>query len=101
MITMDKDSAFSEESQALMISEALQIILQLKRLHNGRRIVSRITGVNGINENKRVALVDIYTFNRDTDQLECTWRIPENIAECFKNREIPLDPRFEIVKAQN
>ena len=101
MISMDKDSAFSEESQALMISEALQIILQLKRLHNGRRIVSRITGVNGINENKRVALVDIYTFNRDTDQLECTWRIPENIAECFKNREIPLDPRFEIVKAQN
>ena len=97
MMSMDKGAQFSERSQAMMISEAIQIIVQLKRLSDGRRIISRITGVDGTNKRGMVNLVDIYRYNMQKNALECTWRMPETIKICFDNRKIKLDERFKIV----
>lgn len=67
MMEMDKSSSFSEKAQALMISEAIQMIVQLRRLPNGRRIVSHICEVTGIDENYRVTLNTIFEYDFDED----------------------------------
>ena len=95
MMSMDKGAQFSERAQAMMIAEAIQLIVQLKRLSNGRRIISRITGVDGTYKGM-VKLVDIYQYNVAKDTLECTWQIPQTIKTCFENHKIPLDERFQV-----
>ena len=95
MMSMDKGAQFTERSQALMISEAIQVIVQLKRLSDGRRIISRITGVDGVSKGS-VKLVDIFCYNPQKDMLECTWKIPESVKECFENHKVPLDGRFKV-----
>lgn len=96
MMSMDKGANFSESAQAMMISEAIQVIVQLKRLSNGRRVISSITGVNGVKKG-RVNLVDIYKYDMVEDKLNCTWKIPASVKTSFDNRKIPLDTRFQVV----
>lgn len=81
MMEMDKTSTFSERAQALMIAEAIQLIIQLRRLPDGRRVVSQVTEVNGLNKNGSVHLTDIFKYNYTTDEFEYTGYYPQKIAD--------------------
>lgn len=90
MMEMDKTSSFSERAKALMISEALQLIVQLRRLPNGRRIVSHICSVEGIDKNGQVVLRNIYTYNFTTGEFEYTGFFPKKIADCLEANGVEL-----------
>ena len=96
MMSRDKDAGFSEESRALQISEAVQVIVQLKRLRGGRRVISRVTAVNGT-KGGRVNLNDIYVYDEEHDVQNCTWQLPQYIYDKFKAYDVRIDPRFNPV----
>ena len=81
MMEMDKTTSFTERAQALMIAEAIQMIVQLRRLPNGRRVVSQICEVQGIGKDGRVKLKDIFRYNFQTDTFEYTDNFPSIIAD--------------------
>ena len=91
LFSQDADSNFSEESRALQISEAIQLIVQLGRLANGRRLVTHITAVDGLTEEKRVKLVDLFRYDEDRDMFYATGEIPERILELLKSKQILID----------
>ena len=86
MMSMDKDTSFSEQSRAMQIAEAVQMIVQLKRLRSGRRVVSRITAINGVNDSGYVNLNDVFIYDEVKDELECTYQLPEYILSTMQTR---------------
>lgn len=81
MIEMDKDTSYSERAQALMIAEAIQLIVQLRRLPGGRRVVSEIAEIKGIGPDGRVELEDIFVYDFAEDKFKFTGYYPEKIIE--------------------
>ena len=94
MMSMDGASNFSEESRAMQIAEAVNIIIQLERLPNGKRIVSRIVAVDGLTQGKRVNLCDVYVYNRQTGNFKCTHKLPKYILDKFRDRKVALPDTF-------
>lgn len=84
MMEMDKGTSFTERAQALMISEAIQMIVQLRRLPNGRRVVSQICQVDGIGKDGRVMIKDIFRYNYDRDSFDYTGNYPQKIMDHIK-----------------
>ena len=81
MMEMDKDSSYSERAKALMIAEAIQLIVQLRRLPNGRRVTSHICSVEGIGKDGKVMLKNIFVYDYQKDQFIYTGYYPEKIAK--------------------
>ncbi len=81
MMEMDKTSTFTERAQQLMISEALQMIVQLRRLPSGRRVVSQICEVGGVMPDGKIELHDIFRYDQRTDQFVATGYIPHEIID--------------------
>ena len=98
MMSMDKDSSFSEQSRAMQIAEAVQMIVHLKRLRSGRRVISRISAVNGVNENGYVNLNDVFIYNEAKDTLECTKKLPAYILNTMKLRAPDAVKDFEAIQ---
>lgn len=80
MIEMNKSSTFSERQQKLMITEAIQMIIQLRRLPNGRRVVSQICEVGGV-VNGEIQINDICRYDTEKDCFIWTGYIPKRIVE--------------------
>lgn len=96
MMEMDKSTSFTERAQALMISEALQLIVQLRRLPNGRRVVSQICEVQGISKNGRVYLKDIFTYDYEKDEFLFTGFYPEKIISHVGMHDIKIPKELFI-----
>lgn len=92
MMEMDKDSSYSEKAKALMIAEAIQLIVQLRRLHNGRRVTSNICSVEGIDRNGKVLLQNIFVYDFQKDKYIYTGNFPKKIANHLEMNGVPLDP---------
>lgn len=80
MIEMNKSSSFSERQQKLMITEAIQMIVQLRRLPNGRRVVSEICEVDGVKDGS-IVLTRIFQYDMATDSFSYTGKFPDRIAQ--------------------
>lgn len=94
MMEMDKTTSFSERAQALMIAEAIQLIVQLRRLPDGRRVVSQICEVSGIGKDGKVVLNDIYRYDFTTDEFQYTGNFPQKIADHIAYFGYELDEDF-------
>lgn len=81
MMEMDRATSFSERAQALMIAEAIQLIVQLRRLPDGRRVVSQICEVQGVEKGGKVGLKTIFSYNYQSDTFEYTGCYPEKVAK--------------------
>lgn len=92
MMEMDKDSSYSEKAKALMIAEAIQLIVQLRRLPNGRRVTSNICSVEGIDRNGKVLLQNIFVYDFQKDKYIYTGNFPKKIADHLEMNGVPLDP---------
>lgn len=92
MMEMDKDSSYSEKAKALMIAEAIQLIVQLRRLPNGRRVTSNICSVEGIDRNGKVLLQNIFVYDFQKDKYIYTGNFPKKIANHLEMNGVPLDP---------
>lgn len=87
---MNTKTPFSETAQAIQITEALQLIVQLEHLKNGKRVVANITHVDGMDDRDHVVLKDIFIYDKQKDQFKATGYIPENLIERLKDRNVSV-----------
>lgn len=89
---MNDNVKFSTDTQNMQITEALQMVVHISRLRNGKRKITHITEVCGLTEKGRVKLNDIFRYNEQADCFEATGYVPEAILERLKGRGIVIDP---------
>ena len=90
MMELDKGSSFSEKAKSLMIAEALQLIVQLRRLQNGKRIVSNICSVEGVDKFGNIILKDIFIYDHTDKKFKYTGFFPKKIAEHLEANGVAL-----------
>lgn len=90
MMEMDKGSSFSEKAKSLMIAEALQLIVQLRRLPDGKRIVSNICSVEGVDKFGNIMLKDIFIYDYSDKKFKYTGFFPKKIAEHLESNGVAL-----------
>lgn len=90
MMEMDKGSSFSERAKSLMIAEALQLIVQLRRLPDGKRIVSNICSVEGVDKFGNIMLKDIFIYDYSDKKFKYTGFFPKKIAEYLESNGVAL-----------
>lgn len=88
---MNTKMTFSELAQAIQITEALQLIIQLEHLKSGKRVISNITHVVGLDDKDRIELRDIFVYNQMTGRHEATGYIPDKILQRLESKGINLD----------
>lgn len=88
---MNRQMTFSEEAQAIQITEALHLIVQIQRLRNGRRVITHITEVTGLDENTNVVLNDIFLYDEINDRHYATGYIPVKLLEILKTKGIDIE----------
>jgi pilus assembly protein CpaF len=76
------------------IASTIHLVVHTARLPDGRRLVSRITSVEGCAEG-RVALRDVFVFRRrgDLDLLEATGHVPR-VAAALRGAGARIDPKL-------
>lgn len=89
-----KGGVFNRETQVYMTVEALQLIVQIARLPGGKRRITHITAVDGIDETTgQIRLVDIFRHDRKTDSFSATAMPPAPILKKMDDLSIDLDMR--------
>lgn len=86
-----KGGAFNRETQVYMTAEALQLIVQIARKPGGRRRVTHITAVNGLDKDGKIQLVDIFRHREQTDDFVVVGAPPKNIMEKMENLHVNID----------
>lgn len=93
---MSRQMSFSEQAQAIQISEALQLIVQIQRLRTGKRAITHITEVTGIDREYNVILNDIFLYDEATDKHRATGYIPRKLLDKMKTKGIDISEEFFI-----
>lgn len=86
LYSMNKEADFDEKSIFMQFAEAVQIIIQIERFPDGSRKITHITYVVGIDDNGKVKLMDIFTYDRSSNQFLWTGYTPVEILERFRFR---------------
>ena len=77
---MNSDVTFSEEAQKIQIVEAIQLIVQIEHMADGKRRITYITHVSGLKDGK-IELKDIFRYDEKKNEYYATGYIPESILE--------------------
>lgn len=98
-----KGGVFNRETQVYMTAEALQLIVQIARKPGGRRRVTHITAVNGLDKDGKIQLVDIFRHREQTDDFVVVGAPPKNIMEKMENLHVNIDmePFKEFTGGEN
>lgn len=87
---MQSNVVFSEEAQAIQISEALYLVVQIEHLTDGSRRITHITQIDGV-ENGKIVLHDIFRYDRKTDAFYATGFVPLRILEAAEKHGVYID----------
>ena len=87
---MNTKMSFTETAQAIQITEALQLIVCLEHLKNGKRVFTNITHVVGLDDNDRVVLKDIFIYDKQKEKHVATGYVPEAIIQRLRDRNVTL-----------
>ena len=88
---MNEHMKFSQDTQSLQISEAIQLIVHISRLSNGKRKITHITEVAGLTERGRVKIEDVFRYNEEKDEFVATGYTPVKTLARMKNNGITVD----------
>lgn len=88
---MNENVKFTLETQNMQIAEAIQLVVHISRLQNGKRKITHITEVSGLTEKNRVKLNDIFKYNEQDDAFEATGYVPEKIIQRMESHGICID----------
>lgn len=94
-------TSFSERSIAMQVAEAIQIIVQIARYKDGKRRISHISEIVGIDDKDKVVTKDIFTFNEETKQFECMQYVPERIVSKIKSKGYDFKENFFLEDSPN
>ena len=85
------------------ISSAIDVIVQLKRLRDGRRVISQISECTGVNPRTRaIELRDLYLLeNGEETQLQPTGRLPTFMSELIENKMLNLNSFYHSTTGGN
>lgn len=95
---MNKDTNFSRQAIAMQMSEAVQLVVQIKRMTDGSRKISHITEVSGLTEDGYVKLNDIFLHNESSDVFETTGYTPKNIIAKIREKGLSINEDMFIKK---
>ncbi len=84
------EASFSEESEAIQIAEAIDLIVQIKR-YGKLRAIQSITEVTGM-EGSRVKLTDIFRFDEIQKEYYATGYKPKKILDRMLEKGIYINP---------
>lgn len=87
---MQSNVVFSEEAQAIQISEALYLVVQIEHLADGSRRITHITQIDGV-ENGKIILHDIFRYDRKKDAFYPTGFIPLRILEAAEKHGVLIE----------
>ena len=91
---MSRQMSFSEQAQAIQITEALQLLVQITRLRNGRRVISHITEVTGLDKEYNVIINDIFVYDEEHERHKATGYVPEKLLEKLHIKGIDISSEF-------
>lgn len=91
LYSMNEDTNFSEKSVALQIAEALQLIVQISRFPDGSRKITHISYVDGLTQNDKVNVRDIFIYNRKTKSFQYTGYYPKALIRSVREKGLDFD----------
>lgn len=78
------------------IASAVDIIIQLQRCRDGRRVVSQVTECAGVNRiTGELEMRDLYVFDPTSQTLQATGQLPTFIAELLETGLLDLESFYE------
>lgn len=90
---------FSRETQALMISAAVQLIVQVSICSDHKRRITHITAVDGVDDvSGRVKLVDLFLYDKHDEKFICTKEEPEDLIKHFRDRGCDVEKVKDLLK---
>lgn len=97
-----KGGSFNDKTQLYMTAEALHLIVQITRTRNGKRRITHITAVDGIDEaTGRIKLCDIFTYDVATDSFHTVSEPPADMLKRITDKKVALDMRiFQNVRKE-
>lgn len=98
LYSMYNGADFSENAQARQISEALQLIVQINRLKDGSRKITRITHVVGLKGSNTVKLKDIFIYDEEKGYFTATGYIPQYLINQCKLKGVNISESLFAVK---
>lgn len=81
LYSMHDSVKFSVDAQCIQITEALQLIVHISRLENGKRVITHITHINGLTDRGKVKLNDIFVYNEKENTFLPTGYVPQQIMD--------------------
>ena len=106
LYSMYRDGSFTAEGQALQIAESLDVIVHIKTIksggHKGRRVISHVSAVEGVDENnpQRVRVEDIFRFDEIKGEFYATGYIPERLIQKLAENNVEVDKKIFDCAAQ-
>lgn len=91
---MSRQMTFSEQAQAIQITEALQLLVQIQRLRNGKRVITHITEVTGLDNEYNVILNDIFLYDEEKNIHKATGYVPRKLLDKLKIKGIDIGDEF-------
>lgn len=91
LYSMNKEADFTEQSIAMQVAEAVQVIVQISRLPDGSRKVTHISCIDGLASNGRINIKDIFLYDRQAGVFRPTGFVPKKIIRRIKDRGLDFD----------
>lgn len=88
LYSMYQAAQFSEVSQAYQICDALDLIVQIERMNNGTRKITRVTHVVKVGDDNKPVLNDIFVYNPNSDEFLSTGYIPRYLIKKCKSKGV-------------
>ena len=91
LYSMNREADFSEASIAMQVAEAIQLIIQITRLPDGRRKITHISCVEGLASNGTVNIKDIFLYSKKNDRFYATGYVPKRLIRMITERGLEFD----------
>lgn len=91
LYSMNKESNFSEDAIYMQFAEAVQLIVHIKRYPDGSRKISHISHVDGLRDDRKVEIKDIFLYDLDLKDFVWTGYVPEKIIQLIRDKGIEFD----------
>ena len=94
MFRMNGEMRFETSDIQALIADSVEIIIQLKRYSDGRRRVSQLSYVNGLDEKGEVIVTDMFRYLPKEDRFVCTGCVPEKLLEKMSDNGVEMDRKL-------
>lgn len=85
-----KGGSFTADTQLYMTAEALHLIIQIAREPNGKRRITHITAVDGLDETNHIKTVDIFRYDRKTDSFYVDQLPPRSLLRRLDDKNVHI-----------